>query len=252
MSAGFTSLKQTLGRFRDATKPRERVECCELCGLPLATEHRHLVELATQRLICSCEACGLLFSGQATKYRRVPLRFLLLEDFALSDEQWDSLLIPINMAFFFHNTPQDRAVAIYPSPAGPMESLLDLSSWSELVAANPVLRTMEPDVEALLVDRISRNIPQAGGRERSEGPRYFVVPIDACYKLVGLIRGYSARPLGRTRRMARDREVFHGAAKQIPSHRRSSETLPKRLTFARHHGASINSFSIPMSPTCPT
>ncbi len=254
MSARFTSLKQTLGRFREATKPRERVERCELCGLPLATEHRHLVELATQRLICSCEACGLLFSGQATKYRRVPLRFLLLEDFALSDEQWDSLLIPINMAFFFHNTPQDRAVAIYPSPAGPMESLLDLSSWSELVAANPVLRTMEPDVEALLVDRISRNTPQVGGHERSEaqGPRYFVVPIDACYKLVGLIRGYWRGLSGGQDVLARDREVFHGAAKQIPSHRRSSETLPKRLTFARHHGASINSFSIPMSPTCPT
>jgi Family of unknown function (DUF5947) len=193
MSAGFSSLKQTLGRFREATKPREPVERCELCGLPLATEHRHLVELATQRLVCSCEACGLLFSGQATKYRRVPLRFLLLQDFALSDAQWDSLLIPINMAFFFHNTPRDRAVAIYPSPAGPMESLLDLSSWSELVAANPALRTMEPDVEALLVDRISRNTPQAGGHERTGagvGPRYFLVPIDACYKLVGLIRAH--------------------------------------------------------------
>src|ERR1700677_3925148 len=193
MSAGFSSLKQTLGRFREATKPREPVERCELCGLPLATEHRHLVELATQRLVCSCEACGLLFSGQATKYRRVPLRFLLLQDFALSDAQWDSLLIPINMAFFFQNTPRDRAVAIYPSPAGPMESLLDLSSWSELVAANPALRTMEPDVEALLVDRINRNTPQAGGHERQgaeAGPRYFLVPIDACYKLVGLIRAH--------------------------------------------------------------
>jgi hypothetical protein len=192
MSAGFSSLKQTLGRFREASKPREPVERCELCGLSLATEHRHLVELASQRLICSCEACGLLFSGQATKYRRVPLRFLLLQDFALSDAQWDSLLIPINMAFFFHNTPRSRAVAIYPSPAGPMESLLDLLSWSELVAANPALRTMEPDVEALLVDRISRNTPQAGGHERTgaEGPRYFLVPIDACYKLVGLIRAH--------------------------------------------------------------
>jgi Family of unknown function (DUF5947) len=193
MSAGFSSLKQTLGRFREATKPREPVERCELCGLPLATEHRHLVELATQRLVCSCEACGLLFPGEGTKYRRVPLRFLLLSDFALSDAQWDSLLIPINMAFFFQNTPRERAVAIYPSPAGPMESLLDLSSWSELVATNPALRTMEPDVEALLVDRISRNTPQAGGYERTGargGSRYFLVPIDACYKLVGLIRAH--------------------------------------------------------------
>ncbi len=193
MSAGFSSLKQSLGRFREATKAREPVERCELCGIALAAEHRHLVEIATQRLVCSCDACGLLFSGQGTKYRRVPLRFLLLQNFALSDAQWESLLIPINMAFFFHNTPRERAVAIYPSPAGPMESLLDLSSWSELVAANPVLGTMEPDVEALLVDRINHNTPQAGGHERTDssaGPRYFLVPIDACYKLVGLIRAH--------------------------------------------------------------
>ncbi|HEV8068261.1 MAG TPA: DUF5947 family protein [Planctomycetaceae bacterium] len=191
MSAGFSSLKQTLGRVREAATKREPRERCELCGLALAPEHRHLVEIATQRLICSCEACGLLFSGQATKYRRVPQRFLLLDDFQLTDAQWDSLLIPINMAFFFQSTSRGRPVAIYPSPAGPMESLLDLSSWSELVEANPVLQTMEPDVEALLVNRISSNSAPGGQHDAVDGqsgPHYFLVPIDACYKLVGLIR----------------------------------------------------------------
>jgi hypothetical protein len=189
MSSGFLSLKQTLSRARQATAKREPLERCELCGLELAPEHRHLVEIATRRLVCSCDACGLLFSGQATKYRRVPQRTVLLDDFQLSDAQWDSLLIPINMAFFFHNTPQARPIAIYPSPAGPMESLLELSSWSELVEANPVLKTMEPDVEALLVNRISRN--RAHHAPDSEDvPRYFLAPIDACYKLVGLIRAH--------------------------------------------------------------
>jgi hypothetical protein len=37
---------------------------------------------------------------------------------------------------------------------------------------------MEPDVEALLVNRV---------RETRE---YYLVPIDACYKLVGLIRAH--------------------------------------------------------------
>jgi hypothetical protein len=191
MSAGFSSLKQTLGRVRQAaTKKREPLERCELCGLELAPQHRHLVEIATQRLVCACDACGVLFSGQAaTKYRRVPQRILLLNDFQLSDAQWDSLLIPINMAFFFQSTPRERPVAIYPSPAGPMESLLDLSSWSELVAANPVLQTMEPDVEALLVNRISRNLAQ-GASKASDEALHCLVPIDECYKLVGLIRAH--------------------------------------------------------------
>jgi hypothetical protein len=50
---------------------------------------------------------------------------------------------------------------------------------------------MEPDVEALLVSRISRSSATGGGHDAVDGqrgPHYFLVPIDACYKLVGLIR----------------------------------------------------------------
>jgi hypothetical protein len=189
MSAGFSALKQTLGRFRQAAPQRQPAERCELCGLDLAPEHPHLVEIASERLLCACQACGLLFSAQATKYRRVPDRFLLLDDFQLDDAQWDALLIPINLAFFFESTSRGRPTAIYPSPAGPMESLLDLSSWNELVSSNPALRVMEPDVEALLVNRISRNGPQVHDATQAQvGPCHFLVPIDACYKLVGLIR----------------------------------------------------------------
>ena len=43
--------------------------------------------------------------------------------------------------------------AYYPSPMGPTESLLELDAWAALEAANPVLATLEPDVEALLVNR---------------------------------------------------------------------------------------------------
>ena len=90
------------------------------------------------------------------KYRRIPRRISRLLDFQLSDAQWNDLLIPINMAFFFHSTPSERVVAMYPSPAGAVESLLQLDSWTEMLAANPLLAKMEPDVEALLVNRIGR------------------------------------------------------------------------------------------------
>jgi len=83
------------------------------------------------------------------------------------------------MAFFFQSSTAGRIVALYPSPAGATESLLDLSSWSELVSANAVLEEMLPDVEALLVNRV---------RNGGESPQYYLVPIDECYRLVGLIR----------------------------------------------------------------
>lgn len=164
----------TLRRFVPQRKP---VEQCDLCSAPVGNEHDHLVEPVTRKIECACQACALLFSGQAgTKYKRVPRRGRFLINFEMGDAQWDSLLVPIKMAFFFYSTPAEKIVALYPSPAGPTESLLTLDTWEEIAASNPVLRTMLPDVEALLVNRV--------------GPirEHYLAPIDECYKLVGLIR----------------------------------------------------------------
>ena len=99
----------------------------------------------------------------------------------MTDEQWDDLMIPVNMAYFFHSTSAHRVMAFYPSPAGPMESTLALDGWDALVASNPILKELEPDVEALLINRVKNR----GGESYRE---HFIVPIDACYELVGLIR----------------------------------------------------------------
>ena len=152
-------------------------ERCELCSAALPGEHEHLVDLSTRKLTCACQACAILFSGKANpKYRRVPRRLRYLTDFQLSDAQWESLLIPISMAFFFNSSAAGKVIALYPSPAGATESLLDFESWDEIRRVNPVLDEMEPDTEALLVNRV---------RGASE---YYLLPIDECYKLVGLIR----------------------------------------------------------------
>ena len=132
---------------------------------------------ALAALVCACDACAVLFSGgQSGRYRRVPRRIEFLPDFRLSEVQWESLLIPINLAFFFHSSQAGRVLAVYPSPAGATESLLGLEAWHSLVQENPILAELEPDVEALLVHRI--------GHARE----HYRVPIDQCYKLVGLIR----------------------------------------------------------------
>jgi hypothetical protein len=153
-----------------------------MCSRELGPAHEHLVEPASRRLICSCEACAILFEGQAgTKYKRVPRRVLFLRDFQLTDGQWDGLMVPIEMAFFFRSTPRGKVIALYPSPAGPTESLLSLETWGDIEEVNPVLSEMQADVTALLVNRV--------GHARGSAPaEYYLVPIDECYKLVGLIR----------------------------------------------------------------
>jgi hypothetical protein len=155
-----------------------------MCSRELATEHDHLVEPINRRLICSCVACAILFDGQdGTKYKRVPRRVLFLQDFQLSNEQWDGLMVPIEMAFFFKSTPHGKIIALYPSPAGPTESLLSLETWVDIEQANPILSQMEADVTALLVNRV--------GHARGLTPaEYYLVPIDECYRLVGLIRAH--------------------------------------------------------------
>ena len=176
---GFESAFGTLSQF--ARRPKD-VEHCELCSAVLASEHPHVLEPIGRKLLCACEACALLFSGRTdAKFKRVPRYVRALGSFRMTDAQWDSLMVPINMAFFFRSSPEARMVAMYPSPAGAVESLLPLDTWTEIVRDNPELNAMEADVEALLANRI-------GHARGFTAPEYYLLPIDECYKLVGLIR----------------------------------------------------------------
>ncbi|MGD1093936.1 MAG: DUF5947 family protein [Bryobacteraceae bacterium] len=138
----------------------------------------------------------------------MPRRIRFLPDFRMTDSQWDRLMMPINMAFFFKNTPQGRVIALYPSPAGATESLLSFDTWDEIELENPVLQEMEADVEALLVNRIGHS----RGFSQSE---YYLVPIDHCFTLVGLIRSRWQGLSGGGRGLAGDRPVLCGSQSQI-------------------------------------
>ena len=158
---------------------REAEEHCDLCGEAITPTHRHLLDLASRQIQCACRACALLFDQAAAgggARKLVPTRMLRLMDFAMTDAQWESLRIPVNMAFFCMNSQVGRVMALYPGPQGATESLLTLGTWDDLVQYNPMLARMEPDVEALLINRV---------REARDA---FIVPIDECYRLVGLIR----------------------------------------------------------------
>lgn len=157
--------------------PQER---CELCATPVAAVHPHLVEPAERRLLCACTACGVLFSEPGLRYRRVPDRYLYDTGFVLSDTQWDELQVPVGMAFFLVNSIRRAVVACYPSPAGATESELSLAAWADGVGTSALAGMMEPDVEALLVRR--------GDAGRGGQAEALLVPVDACYRLVGLVR----------------------------------------------------------------
>jgi hypothetical protein len=168
-----------LRRFLQRPRAPQPGERCEMCGEPVAEAHSHVVNLDSRAIMCTCRACYLLFTHEGAaqgRYRAVPDRHLYDPAFALTAEQWDAIQIPVQMAFLFENSSLGRVVAFYPSPAGATESLLPPETWEEIVRANPLFAGTTPDVEALLVRRGER------------GWECYLVPIDACYELVGLVR----------------------------------------------------------------
>jgi hypothetical protein len=174
--------------LRRFLEPRPRAlpgERCEFCTEELTDQHSHVVNIEIRSLMCSCRGCWFLFAPDGAgggKYRAVPEDVVRDPDFRLTDGDWESLQIPVGTAFFFVQTDLHTGVAgpvaFYPGPAGATESLLSLERWDQLVADNPILATMLTDVQALLVHR------PPGDR----GRLVFIVPIDLCYELVGLIR----------------------------------------------------------------
>jgi len=164
-----------LRRLSERRPPEER---CELCSARVAETHQHLVDPERRRLLCACEACAILFAhaGTATRYRRVPRDIRQLAGFKIDDVLWNSLAIPIGLAFCFRSSVSHTVLAVYPSPAGPTETAVEEEDWREVAALHSALGTLTEDVEALLVNRVK------GARD------YYIVPIDECYKLAAIVR----------------------------------------------------------------
>jgi hypothetical protein len=176
---GHTTRTHGLASLRQFVSTPPDVERCDLCSNAVPEQHQHLIDPQSRRLLCACDACAILFgSGGETKYRRVPRDIRRFDQFVLSDQAWNSLGIPIGLVFLFRSSVAGQMLAVYPSPAGPTETALDDESWAEIVSDNPALGQLNEDVEALLINRMN------GSRE------YFVVPIDECYKLTGIVRKF--------------------------------------------------------------
>ena len=170
LSGGAAAARPANGAAPDASEER-----CELCGTGIQEKHSHLLHLGERRILCVCTNCWAQGAADP-EYRPTGSRVLWLEGFDLPEDVWGRLQVPIGLAFFMQSTSTGTTVALYPSPAGATESELELEAWADLKRANPVLDSLEPDVEALVVNRIA------------DPPQFAIVPIDECYGLVGAIK----------------------------------------------------------------
>jgi hypothetical protein len=165
-----------LRRYLDSPAPVPQA-ACELCGATFVGGHAHVVDVENRRLLCTCRPCYLLFTQAGAaggRFRSVPERVAKLEAFPTAG--WERLEIPVGITFVLRDSRRDRVMAFYPSPAGATESAVSTEIWTELVETYPLLDTVEPDTEAVLVCR------------RDERLEAWIVPVDNCYELVGRIR----------------------------------------------------------------
>jgi hypothetical protein len=173
---------RSLRRINEPRPPEQAApaeERCEFCGVDIGDRHGHVADVAQHRLLCVCRPCYLLFAPQGAgggRYRGVGEDVRRVADLRVTASQWDGLKIPVDLVFFFRQTGVDHLLAFYPGPGGATESLLDLDAWGDLVADNPALDSTDEDVEAVLLRRLGEDFA------------CYLVPIDACYELVGVVR----------------------------------------------------------------
>lgn len=177
----LAALRRVLRADRGPRSGRAPGERCEMCGTPIGSTHSHVVDLDAHGMLCACRPCALLFTDRAAargRYRTVPDRYRSLAAGSLTSSDWEELQVPVGLVFLLRSSRAGRTLAFYPGPAGATECELPLGTWDRVLAANPGLAAVEPDVEAVLL----RAVPHGGGFE------CFVVPVDACYELVGHLR----------------------------------------------------------------
>ena len=153
----------------------QATERCDFCSKPISPDHRHFADLTNMKFMCACEVCTVM-QAEKGEYRPIPQRYKFLDGFEMPESVWAQLKIPVNMAFIVYNSDRNQPIAFYPSPAGSMESELQLASWESLNEDNPELQSLAPDLEGFMINRLNKPY------------EHFIVPIDSCYELIGLIR----------------------------------------------------------------
>ncbi|HLV60139.1 MAG TPA: DUF5947 family protein [Fredinandcohnia sp.] len=164
---------------RYARRPAPKSPRCELCAARIGDEHAHVVELGPRRIRCACPPCALLFRSPEAgggRYRTIPDRVRIDPALRIDVARWEALGIPVRLAFLLKNRAIGKWVAVVPSPAGPVEMVLEASV--EALGDSPLFEEVEDDVEALLV----------WGRRGDEALQCVLAPVDRCYALVGRLR----------------------------------------------------------------
>jgi hypothetical protein len=166
------ALARLIRSSADRTTAAE-TERCDLCAAPVPEEHPHLYDTADDQICCVCGPCSVLFADGGAgegRYRPVPRRRI-----RLPRVDTEVLGVPVGLVFFVPRA-DGTVTAEGPSPAGAMRWEIDAEAWQRLAEACPQLASVEPEVEALLVNTVHGN------------DHHWIVPVDDCYRMIAVVR----------------------------------------------------------------
>ncbi len=134
-----------------------------MCGEPIAEPHSHVASLSERRLLCTCRACYLLFTAQGAGAPAAARcagagragQRLHLHPGAVGrpgDSGRSRVPVPAERRRRTSRPRRRSSPATRARPARPSPSSTS-SAWADIVADNPTLADVEPDVEAVLVRR---------------------------------------------------------------------------------------------------
>jgi hypothetical protein len=89
----WPAVAERLRQYAAARGQRAAAERCDLCGVEIASEHGHLVNVPTRTLLCVCRPCYLLFTHDGAggaRFRAVPQRYRSLPEFSAAADDWES------------------------------------------------------------------------------------------------------------------------------------------------------------------
>jgi hypothetical protein len=157
-----------LQRLKRFVAPKPSADVCGLCSTALGPRHAHLFDRSRQVLECACAPCALVLEQNPKgRWALVPHRAERLDASPINTAQWESLGLPIGLAFFVNSSTDRGVTAFYPGPAGAVRCQLPF---------DPPQLELAEDVEALLVSRLD-GVCTA-----------YRISLDECFALVGLIR----------------------------------------------------------------
>ena len=206
--------------------------------------HQHVVNLDSRALMCTCRGCYLLFTsdGAALALPRRARPLPVVPGLPPRRRRSGTALeIPVGAGLLLPSSVPAGPWRSTPAPPAPPSPSCRSAAWEPVVGRQPAARHAAAR---------RRGADRAGARGRARTGEAHLVPIDACYELVGLLRQALARVRRRPGRRGRASRRSSRVGRAPGRDRAAQGAAMSDLAFslARHRPRAVRRVAAPDRP----